>query len=171
MSNEDAREAAWGAVHEALPAGWRVGPASIGDPLRGTWSVTALRRPRGRLATPQTVTGTGADEVSALRDLDDRLRGVPKPDGTAMDALRRRLRLAYVEGAEDWAREELRRSWVARSHYSGLSRLDQKLGHTRVGELVLVVRNMRSALECPLGRCALLVVVEHPIEATSQSFL
>lgn len=110
---EDAREAAWGAVHEALPAGWRVGPAAIGDPLRGTWSVTALRRARGRLATPQTVTGTGPDEVAALRDLDDQLRGVPKPDGTALDAMRRRLRLAYLQGAEDWTRQELGRGMTA----------------------------------------------------------
>jgi hypothetical protein len=52
-----------------------------------------------------TVSGTGEDEAAALRDLDNRLRGVPKPDGTPMDELRRRLRLAYVDGADDWTRE------------------------------------------------------------------
>jgi hypothetical protein len=106
LKGSDAREAAWGAVHKALPAGWRVGPAAIGDPLRGTWSVTALRRARGRLSMPQTVTGTGPDELAALRDLDDQLRDVPKPDGTALDAMRRRLRLAYLEGAEHFARHD-----------------------------------------------------------------
>ena len=96
------REEAWGAVHEALPARWRVGLASQ-DVLTHRWSVTAFRRDRGRLATPETVTGTGDDEVAALRDLDDRLRGVPQPDGSRMDELRRRTRLAYVQGAaETW---------------------------------------------------------------------
>ena len=56
----------------------------------------------GRGKAPQTVTGTGEDATAALRDLDDRLRGVPRPDGGRMDELRRRLRLAYVDGAEEW---------------------------------------------------------------------
>ncbi len=30
---------------------------------------------------PTTVTGTGVDETAALRALDDRLRGVPQPNG------------------------------------------------------------------------------------------
>ena len=55
----------------------------------------------GRGKMPQTVTGTGEDEVAALRALDNRLRGVPQPNGSEMDFLRRRLRLAYLEGAED----------------------------------------------------------------------
>lgn len=58
---------------------------------------------------PQTVSGTGEDEIAALRALDDRLRGVPKPDGSRMDELRRRLRLAYVDGAEEWTRENVGR--------------------------------------------------------------
>jgi hypothetical protein len=48
-------------------------------------------------------------EAAALRDLDDRLRGVPKPNGTRFYELRRRLRLAYVDGAEDWTRENVGR--------------------------------------------------------------
>jgi hypothetical protein len=64
-------------------------------------------RTTGRGKLPQTVTGTGEDEIAALRDLDDRLRDVPQPDGSQMDELRRRLRLAYVEGAEEWSRREL----------------------------------------------------------------
>jgi hypothetical protein len=70
------------------------------------WTVSAVdERTTGRGKLPKTVTGTGADETSALRDLDDCLRGVPQPDGTAMDALRRRLRLSYVQGAEEYSRE------------------------------------------------------------------
>lgn len=81
-----------------------MGKASVSDPLTRRWSVTARGPHPGRGKIPQTVTGTGEDETAALRDLDDQLRGVPKPDGTRLDELRRRLRLAYVEGAEDWAR-------------------------------------------------------------------
>lgn len=55
------------------------------------------------------VAGTGDDATAALRDLDDRLRGVPKPDGTRLDAMRRRLRLAYVDGAEEWTAGNLGR--------------------------------------------------------------
>ena len=38
--------------------------------------------------------GRGVEPLLALRDLDDRLRGVPQPDGSQMDELRRRRRLA-----------------------------------------------------------------------------
>jgi hypothetical protein len=55
------------------------------------------------------VSGHGQDEIAALRDLDDRLRGVPKPDGGRMDEIRRRVRLAYVSGAEEWSREHVGR--------------------------------------------------------------
>jgi hypothetical protein len=44
---------------------------------------------------------SGADDVAALRDLNDRLRGVSKPDGGRLEELNRRLRQAYVQGAED----------------------------------------------------------------------
>ncbi len=57
-----------------------------------------------------TVSGTGEDEAAALRDLDDRLRGVPKPNGTRLDELRRRLRLVYVDGAEEWTRQNVGRA-------------------------------------------------------------
>lgn len=103
------REEAWGAIHEALPARWNVGPVTF-DPGRPAWSVTARGPHPGRGKAPQTVSGTGEDEVAALRDLDGRLRGVPHPDGGRMDELRRRLRLAYVDGAETWQRENVGRS-------------------------------------------------------------
>lgn len=88
---------AWDAVHEALPARWAVGPVTF-DPGRAAFSVTSRGPHPGRGKVPQTVTGSGEDETAALRALDDRLRGVPQPDGSQMDALRRRLRFAYVEG-------------------------------------------------------------------------
>jgi hypothetical protein len=103
------REEAWDAVHEALPARWHVGPVTF-DPGRHAFSVTARGPHPGRGKIPQSVSGTGEDETAALRDLDDRLRGVPKPDGGRMDALRRRLRLAFVDGAEEWSREHAGRT-------------------------------------------------------------
>jgi hypothetical protein len=111
----DALEVAWDSVHEALPARWRVGPVNY-DPgvIRseghlGAFTVTARGPHPGRGKAPVTVSGTGEDEAAALRDLDDGLRGVPKPDGSRMDELRRRLRLAYVDGAEASSRETLDR--------------------------------------------------------------
>ena len=86
------REAAWDAVHEALPARWEVGPVSYDcGPSRSH----------------------------------DRLRGVPKRNGTRQDELRRRLRFAYLEGADDWAERELGRKLTAdelegvTGHYKG----------------------------------------------------
>jgi hypothetical protein len=111
----DAGEAAWDAVHEALPARWRVGPVTFdpgvlrSDGQRGAFSVTARGPHPGRGKAPVTVSGTGNTEEAALRDLDDRLHGVPKPDGTRLDELRGRLRLVYVDGAEEWTRETVGR--------------------------------------------------------------
>jgi hypothetical protein len=109
------RETAWDAVHEALPARWAVGPITFDpgairpDGLMGAFSVTARGPHPGRGKAPVTVSGTGEDETAALRDLDDRLRGVPKPNGTRLDELRRRLRFAYVDGAEEWTRQNVGR--------------------------------------------------------------
>lgn len=102
-------EAAWNAVHEALPAHWRVGLPSR-HPSTGVWTVTAIdERATGRGKVPQSVTGTGEDETAALLDLDDCLRGVPHPDGSRMNEIRARLRLAYVTGAEEWSRDNVGR--------------------------------------------------------------
>lgn len=90
------------AVHGALPVRWAVGPVTY-DPGVPGFSITARGPHPGRGKAPQTVTGMGEDEIAALHDLDDRLRGVPKPQGTRLDELRQRLRLAYVDGAESWA--------------------------------------------------------------------
>jgi hypothetical protein len=54
-----------------------------------------------------TASRTGHDETAALRDLDERLRAVPKADGTRLDELRRRLRFAYVDGAEEGVRQNV----------------------------------------------------------------
>jgi hypothetical protein len=101
------REAAWDEVHEALPAGWTVGPPTFDHGVPG-WSVTARSVHYNRRKPPPTVTGTCVDEIAALRALDDRLRGVPKPDGSRMAERERRIRLAYLEGAESWSRDTLR---------------------------------------------------------------
>jgi hypothetical protein len=106
------REAAWDALHEALPARGQMGLPSY-DPGRQLWQATAIGPHPGRGKLPVVVSGTGEDETAALRDLDDRLRGIPKPAGAAMDALRRRFRLAYVEGAEDWSRRASGRGLTA----------------------------------------------------------
>ncbi len=93
------REAAWDAVQEALPARWTAGLPSR-HPSTGIWTVTAIGPHPGRGKQPEAVTGTGDDEAAALRDLKARLRGVPQPDGSRMDSLRRRLRLAYPDGPD-----------------------------------------------------------------------
>ena len=51
----------------------------------------------------------GRDEAAALRDLDDRLRGVPQPNGSRMAERERRFRLAYLGGAEQRSRDALGR--------------------------------------------------------------
>jgi hypothetical protein len=81
------REGAWDAVHEAMPARWRVGQVSLSEPTLGRYSVTAVGPHPGRGKIPESVTGFGQDEIAALRDLDDRLRGVHKPEGGRMDEL------------------------------------------------------------------------------------
>jgi hypothetical protein len=61
----------------------------------------------GRL--PHSVTGTGDYEVAAIGDLDARLRGQCVEGPTSLEALRARVRLSYVAGAEEWIRTEFGR--------------------------------------------------------------
>jgi hypothetical protein len=75
--------------------GWTVGPPTFNPGVPG-WSVTARSVAHSRRKPPQMVTGTGVDETAALRALDDRLRGVPQPQGSRMAELERRIRLAYL---------------------------------------------------------------------------
>src|SRR4051794_29599115 len=100
------REAACDAVHEALPAGWTVGPPTY-DPGVPGWSATAAQSPTGP-ASPADGQRTGDSETAALRALDDHLRGVPQPNGSRMAERERTLRLAYLDGAESWSRETTR---------------------------------------------------------------
>jgi hypothetical protein len=106
MDNE--REEAWGRLHEALPARWTVGLASY-DPGEHRWSISAVGPHPGRGRLPVFVNGFGQDELEAVRDLDARLRGERAEGPRKLDELRARLRLAYVDGAEEWARAELGR--------------------------------------------------------------
>src|SRR3954466_6568597 len=108
MARMNDREAAWDAVHEALPAGWTVGPPTY-DPGVPGWSVTARSVAYSPRRPPQTVRGTGDTETAALRALDDRLRGVPQPNGSRMAERERRIRLAYLSGAEQHSRNALGR--------------------------------------------------------------
>ena len=55
-----------------LPEWWSVGPTSY-DPGVRRWSVTARGPHAGRGKTPETVTGTGEDELAAMADLTIRL--------------------------------------------------------------------------------------------------
>jgi len=69
VATDDEREQAWGAVHDAVAqmAGWAVGPCTYhGDGAR--WHVAAIDlRPRGRFSKRETITATGATEITALR--------------------------------------------------------------------------------------------------------
>lgn len=91
-----------GAIHEALPAGPSARRHMTSVSAAGG---TARSRADGRNRPPQTVTGTGVDETAALRNLDDRLSGVPQPNGSRMAERECRILLAYLEGAEGWSRE------------------------------------------------------------------
>ena len=57
--------------------------------------------------------GTGEDEVAALRDLDDRLRGVPEPDGGRLEELDQRFRQVFIAGAAEDSRRRLGRGLTA----------------------------------------------------------
>jgi hypothetical protein len=93
----DEREEAWGRLHEALPARWRVGLPSY-DPGRHAWSISAIGPHPGRGKIPICVRGNGEDELEAVRDLDGRLRGERNEGPRKLDELRARLRLVYVDG-------------------------------------------------------------------------
>jgi hypothetical protein len=65
---DDAREDAWSAVHDAIARmpGWAVGPCQYhGDDA--LWHVAAVDlRPHGRQAKREAITATGATEIAAL---------------------------------------------------------------------------------------------------------
>ena len=96
----EALNQAWDALYDSLPGRWHIGKPFYA-PARSAWLVTAWGPLPGRNKVQQAVIGTGDTAVAALRDLDDRLRGVPRSNGGRMDELRRRLRFAYVGGARN----------------------------------------------------------------------
>lgn len=100
----DVREAAWFAVHDALPACWMAGPVTF-DPGRAQFSVTARAPSPGRAKIPISVSGLGETEVAALVDLHGRLTGMPRPadDATKRALLNRKLRQAFCQGVGDQA--------------------------------------------------------------------
>ena len=103
----DPRHRAWDDIHDLLPAGWRVSAPSYDPGVRG-WSVTAVAPKRGkRLKPPESLTGTGEDELAALTYLVLALREYNKPG--QMAELGRKMRLAYYRGAEEGSQRRLGR--------------------------------------------------------------
>jgi hypothetical protein len=64
--------------------------------------------PTARGKAPRSVTGTGETEEAALRALEIASGAFRSLTAGQLDAMRRRL-LAYVDGAETWAMENLGR--------------------------------------------------------------
>jgi hypothetical protein len=99
-------------LYASLPAGWHVGMPTY-DSARGARSVTASGTGIVGRDEPQMVTGTGDTEAVALRDLDSRLRDVPSPNRARIDELRHQLRMAYVDDAEAFSRDNFDRGLTA----------------------------------------------------------
>ena len=68
MTDPAKRERAALDVLNRLPDWWAVGPTSY-DPGIGRWSYTARGPHPGRGKYPETITGTGEDELAAMTDL------------------------------------------------------------------------------------------------------
>lgn len=84
-------------VLDRLPDGWRVGPATY-DPSRRQWSIRARGPHPGRGNAPETITGSGEDELAAMSYLAialDELRRRGR-----LEEIERRGRLAFLHGAE-----------------------------------------------------------------------
>ena len=101
----DEWEETWSRLRESLPERGTVGEPSY-DPGAGAWSISAVGPDRGRGKIPTSVPARGEDGLGAVRNLDARLRGELPDAPRNLDALRARLRLAYLDGAEE-------RSWRA----------------------------------------------------------
>ena len=96
MTDPAKRERAALDVLNRLPEWWAVGPTSY-DPGIGRWSYTARGPHPGRGKYPETITGTGEDELAAMTDLAIRLDERRRADKLA--EIDRRGRAAFLEGA------------------------------------------------------------------------
>jgi hypothetical protein len=92
---------AWEAVYDALPTSWYIGP--IVYPRQNVCSVIARGPAEGRGRRGQSVRGSGDCLVAALQDLEQRLLGLADTEAQRQELVRR-MRLAYVEGAESFSR-------------------------------------------------------------------
>ena len=99
MNDPAKRERAALDVLALLPEWWAVGPTSC-DPGTGRWTWTARGRHPGRGKTPESITGTGLDELAAVIDIRIRLEERRRPDQIA----EKRGRAAFLEGAEERSR-------------------------------------------------------------------
>jgi hypothetical protein len=102
VTNPVARERAALDVLALLPERWAVGPTSY-DPGIGRWSYTARGPHPGRGKYPETITGTGEDELAAMTDL--RIRLDKRRKAERLDDIERRGRAAFLEGAEVRSRD------------------------------------------------------------------
>ena len=100
----DGLSAAWDALYDSMPARWHVGMPAY-DTAGAAWSVTAAGPGLAGYDATQSVTGRGATEAAALRDLDHRLRNLPRPNRARIDDVGHLLRMAYVDGAEAFSKE------------------------------------------------------------------
>ena len=101
MTDPAKRERAALDVLELLPYRWALGPTSY-DPGIGGWSYTARGPQPGRGKMPETITGTGEDELAAMIDLAIRLDERRRDEKLA--EIDRRARAAFLEGADDRSR-------------------------------------------------------------------
>jgi hypothetical protein len=92
---------AWEAVYDALPTSWSIGPVAY--PRQDLCSVIARGPSAGRGRRGQSVRASGDCLVAALRDLEQRLLGLADIEAQHEELIRR-MRLAYVEGAESFSR-------------------------------------------------------------------
>jgi hypothetical protein len=101
--SQEAFGTAWDALYDSLPARWHIRMPSY-DAGCAAWSVTASGPDLAGSDASQRVTGTGDSEAAALRDLDSRLRGMPRPERARVGELRHQLRMAFVDAPEAFSR-------------------------------------------------------------------
>ena len=93
MTDPAKRERAALDVLALLPYRWAPGPTSY-DPGVGRWSYTARGPHPGRGKYPETITGTGEDDLAAMVDLRIRLDGRRRDE--KLGAIDRRGRLGRL---------------------------------------------------------------------------